>query len=188
MILHWVDRIIWISKIVLVSIIIVSPFFLGWLGIRLRFLHKSNKQIVMKRELKFSLFVFYFLLLYQVTVFRFGLTYSGKLIKPLIGVNVHLLTETIKIFHGSITVFLYNVIGNMVWFIPLGMMLPALFFRWQSLKKIALTGFCVSLSIEVLQFLFHTGVSDIDDVLFNVMGAIVGFLLYKITSNNGGDI
>ena len=33
---------------------------------------------------------------------------------------------------------------------------------------------------ESLQFVLETGVSDIDDVFFNVCGTIIGFILYRI--------
>jgi glycopeptide antibiotics resistance protein len=37
-----------------------------------------------------------------------------------------------------------------------------------------------SISIETLQFLLETGVSDIDDVFFNTCGAILGYLIYRL--------
>ncbi len=43
-----------------------------------------------------------------------------------------------------------------------------------------LAGGCLSVSIESLQFVLETGVSDIDDVFFNVCGTIIGFILYRI--------
>lgn len=37
---------------------------------------------------------------------------------------------------------------------------------------------CLSLFIETMQFGLNTGVSDIDDVFFNTIGAILGYLAY----------
>ena len=42
----------------------------------------------------------------------------------------------------------------------------------------ALAGMCLSLFIETMQFGLNTGVSDIDDVIFNTIGAILGYLAY----------
>ncbi|GAQ02491.1 antibiotic resistance protein VanZ [Companilactobacillus farciminis] len=39
-------------------------------------------------------------------------------------------------------------------------------------------GAMISVSIEALQFVLNTGVTDIDDVIFNTLGAVVGYLLY----------
>lgn len=41
-------------------------------------------------------------------------------------------------------------------------------------------GGCLSVCIEGLQFILETGVSDIDDVFFNVCGTIIGFIIYRI--------
>lgn len=42
------------------------------------------------------------------------------------------------------------------------------------------SGGCLSVCIEGLQFVLETGVSDIDDVFFNVCGTIIGFIIYRI--------
>lgn len=44
---------------------------------------------------------------------------------------------------------------------------------------IVIYGALISLSIETLQFFLATGVSDIDDVITNTIGAIVGYILYR---------
>ncbi|HAJ55690.1 MAG TPA: VanZ family protein, partial [Lactobacillus sp.] len=41
-------------------------------------------------------------------------------------------------------------------------------------------GLVTSLSIETLQFLLISGVADIDDVIFNLIGAILGYVFYHM--------
>lgn len=70
----------------------------------------------------------------------------------------------------------YPVCGNVLWFLPLGMLLPRLWPRrfasgWAVLAAAAL----LSVSIEMLQWLFGSGVSDVDDVLFNAAGGWLGW-------------
>lgn len=63
---------------------------------------------------------------------------------------------------------------NVLLFIPLGLFLPLLWSRFQSLRKTVLFGFCFSLGIELLQiFTFRS--TDINDLLTNTFGMLVGY-------------
>ena len=42
-------------------------------------------------------------------------------------------------------------------------------------------GIAVSFLIETMQFLFFTGVSDIDDLIFNTIGTMIGIVLFEIS-------
>jgi glycopeptide antibiotics resistance protein len=72
-----------------------------------------------------------------------------------------------------------NIIGNIVLFVPLGILLPFALKRFPSLKRLCVFAFCFSLSIEVIQFfsrfLGNFRVVDIDDILLNTLGACMGF-------------
>ncbi len=64
-------------------------------------------------------------------------------------------------------------IMNVVTFIPVGLLLPCAFrhIKWW---QIALIGLEVSLSIETLQYLLHRGFSELDDVIHNTLGCMIG--------------
>ena len=64
----------------------------------------------------------------------------------------------------------YCTMLNIVLIIPLGFFLPLLYKKYDSLGKIALVGFLVSLSIEIAQ-MFGTGATDINDLITNTVGA-----------------
>jgi glycopeptide antibiotics resistance protein len=68
-----------------------------------------------------------------------------------------------------------NIFGNILLFMPLPFFLRMIF----NIHKIAymlLIGFVLSLWVETMQYIFVLGVSDIDDILLNVLGAFVGYL------------
>jgi glycopeptide antibiotics resistance protein len=75
------------------------------------------------------------------------------------------------------------LIGNLAAFVPLGMLIPLVFGR-RSLALVLMAGLAVSLAIElgqlalsvVLGFAFRS--ADIDDVIVNVTGAALGYLLF----------
>lgn len=63
---------------------------------------------------------------------------------------------------------------NALLFVPLGFLLPILWRRYRSWKRIALIGFLISLSIEILQ-LFSFRFTDVDDLILNTFGAFIGY-------------
>lgn len=71
--------------------------------------------------------------------------------------------------------FYVNVLGNVAAFMPLGLLVPFTRPRLWSAANIARMSLLVSLSIELIQHLFTARVADIDDVLLNVVGALVGY-------------
>lgn len=74
--------------------------------------------------------------------------------------------------------FYLNLFGNVVLFIPFSIIVMPLF-RIDKLKMIILTALVFSTLIEVTQYSFQIGYADIDDVILNTAGAVVGFFLYK---------
>ncbi|MEA4914591.1 MAG: VanZ family protein [Christensenella sp.] len=67
---------------------------------------------------------------------------------------------------------------NVVLFLPLGFLLPLLWPKQDKLWKSLLAGVAFSLLIELSQLL-NIRNSDIDDLLLNTIGAVVGFALYR---------
>ena len=74
-----------------------------------------------------------------------------------------------------------SMILNVVMFMPLGFLLPLLWKEYQSLVRTAIIGFCFSCGIEFCQ-LFNRRVSDVDDLLMNTLGAILGWLIWIVFS------
>ena len=72
-----------------------------------------------------------------------------------------------------------QVWGNVVLFIPLGIYLMILG-KKSSVPKALLTIFLSSLGIEVIQYVFRIGASDVDDLLLNCLGGILGILIYWV--------
>lgn len=71
-----------------------------------------------------------------------------------------------------------EVILNILVFIPAGLLLPHIVHRIDRWWKAALTGFALSLAIEVIQLVTHLGFFDIDDLFDNTLGALLGWLMF----------
>nr|WP_122013080.1 VanZ family protein [Maliibacterium massiliense] len=80
---------------------------------------------------------------------------------------------------GWNTYSLINLAGNVAMFAPLGLLLPLLYARATPLWRTALWGMLASLCIEVCQLFCARG-ADVDDVLLNTLGALLGYGLYAM--------
>ena len=83
---------------------------------------------------------------------------------------------------------LLNVIGNTAMFIPSGIVLPVLFSRLRSFRRTAAAGAGLSLCIELMQLPFSTRTTDIDDLLLNTAGVMLGYGLYALCRKKQTDI
>lgn len=72
-----------------------------------------------------------------------------------------------------------NILGNILLFVPLGFLAPAVLPKLAIFWKTALLGFGVSLWIECTQ-LFLTRGTDVDDLILNTLGTMAGFALYAL--------
>ncbi|MFC5402682.1 VanZ family protein [Cohnella soli] len=75
---------------------------------------------------------------------------------------------------------MYNLVGNVAIFMPFGVLLGLLFARKRlaGIKVLLCTSF-LSLCLETSQLLFMIGQFDVDDLLLNTMGGILGFAIYR---------
>lgn len=75
---------------------------------------------------------------------------------------------------------LINVIGNTVMFIPVGIVWPAVLKRLKTPLKVITAGVGFSLGIELLQLPIYERVSDVDDLLLNSLGFLIGYAVYGL--------
>lgn len=78
----------------------------------------------------------------------------------------------------NIFLVVMNLFGNVLAFVPFGALI-----RWvinRSVKWYQVVGytFLLSLSVEILQLIAKVGVFDIDDLILNTFGGLVGFWIY----------
>ena len=78
---------------------------------------------------------------------------------------------------------LRNTLLNVLLFIPLGFLLPLLWQRYRNMGNAMLFAFFATLTIELSQ-LFSSRATDVDDLITNFVGALVGYLLARIFTKN----
>ena len=142
--------------------------------LRLTFLIKNKQKLVLYKELLDLAFIAYVLCLFYVVTFE-DVSWGTSNFIPF--------KEIFRYQIGS-RLFIKNILGNIFMFMPYGFMVG----YYLKLKKpdlaIVLT-FIVSLAIESVQLVIGR-VFDIDDILLNLVGGLVGAyiytLLYKVES------
>lgn len=160
-------------------IIIVLAIIIIWILYR-RVVRKKH-MITALREVVINLFFMYFLAVIYFTFFKNGML--GISFNNYRYLNLVPLRETINMFTSNFMGLgnsLYNVVGNILLFVPLGFFIPLLFKKSEDLKKVLLYGFISSVSIEAIQYFTAINITDIDDVIFNTLGAGLGFICYMV--------
>lgn len=80
---------------------------------------------------------------------------------------------------GFVSVAL-NLAGNVVAFIPFGTFLPGIFVRCRRFFLTTLLSFEFSLCVEVIQLIWKVGSFDVDDILLNTLGGMIGYMIFLI--------
>lgn len=144
----------------------------------------KNGGIMNKRErietvFLYGVFICYILFLIKLLFLSRVSDGQGTLHKSINLIPFYSIKEYIFSNSATIKKFAFgNVVGNIVIFIPLGTYL-SLFKNNKRVITNLLFIFIVSLSIEIIQGLLGIGASDIDDIILNCLGGLVGILGYK---------
>lgn len=157
----------------------------------------------MKRALRTIatlLFLFYLFVLLKVTLFRTSVTlfdvtfdenngyvtsletaFERANFIPFYSVYYYLISV-----QEPLEVGLVNVFGNILLFIPFGFLLPLAFRRFSRLRSALLVMALTSLLFEVIQMLMAIGHFDIDDVLLNAIGGVIGYGFFRLSALREG--
>lgn len=84
------------------------------------------------------------------------------------------------ILEGNFAKGFNNIVGNIFIFAPLGYFLPLLFNKCKRINTVILVGFIISFLFETCQYLLYLGSADIDDIILNLIGTVIGFSFYQI--------
>ena len=158
--IHGVVDFTW--PMVIISCIII-------ISLRISYLIKNKERFVLYKELLMLGFIIYSMCLFQIVTFQDEVSWSTNNFIPF--------REILRYNIGS-RLFIKNVLGNMLLFLPFGFFTSYLLDNKRPLLTVVLT-LVASLSIEVVQLMIGR-VFDVDDIILNVLGGTFGFYLYNI--------
>ena len=143
----------------------------------------KQKRIAWKRELQLL-----FIYICIIVVTRFTFCPFGKVdgrIQPLVFYKDNWFTFRINLVpivhlfdYPQMSEALLNFIGNTTMFIPIGIVWPSVFKKLNTHVKVIAAGVGYSLCIELVQLPFYDRVSDIDDLILNSLGYLIGYGIY----------
>ncbi len=137
-------------------------------SIRISYLIKNKfKDFKLYQELIHLSFIIYILSLFYIVTFQ-DVNYGTS--------NFTLFKEMFRYEFGS-PLFIKNVLGNILLFIPLGFYISYYLRSENSISTLIIT-ILSSITIESTQLVIGR-VFDVDDIILNVVGGIVGYLFYK---------
>ena len=136
----------------------------------------------MKRFLTGIVFITYSLFLLYWMFFAFSRTKGGEFRYNLTPFS------TIKNYftyydHFPIYIWVINIAGNIGVFIPFGILLPILFPKLSNFILFIFAFVIGITSLEVLQLFSMLGSFDVDDIMLNTLGAVIGYILLQIIRN-----
>ncbi len=125
--------------------------------------------------------ILYFAIVFCMCVSRFNIimTLIGGQLTRIDAINMvpfHSIRENLSYGHSPVS---WDMLYNMVMFVPFGIVYCYYQKNFCIYKAIGLS-FLTTLLIEAAQFVFKTGVVDIDDLMINTMGSLVGIFLYIV--------
>ena len=125
-----------------------------------------------------AFFLIYMVVLFRITVFRS--TFSLYHVMENGTINLSLFQDYIPFIRQERWfLVLYLFVGNIIWFVPLGCVLLASG-KVKGIWSAAVCGLCLSFIIETLQYIFGTGVSELDDLVLNTMGTWIGAAMVRL--------
>lgn len=135
-------------------------------SLRITYLIVNKIEFVLHKELLMLLFIVYIVCLFYVVTFQ-DVSWSTSNFIPF--------KEMFRYKFGS-RLFFKNVLGNLFMFLPYGFF-ASYFLKSKKKAPIIILSILTSLTIEFTQLMIGR-VFDVDDVLLNVLGALVGYYLY----------
>lgn len=129
---------------------------------------KGTKKLKASKILLWSIFLIY-------TVIVLGATFIHRTPVMYENINLHIFSSYIKVWNRISLLELRNIIFNILMFLPFGFVLPLLFKKCEKFYITYFLGLCMTISIEVLQLISKRGIFEIDDIINNTLGCMIGY-------------
>ena len=137
-----------------------------FITLRGAYIFKGSKKVVIYKEILSLIFIIYILCLYHVLTYQ-NTGYGG--------INLVPFKEMFRYTFGS-DKFMKNIVGNIVLFIPFGFFTSHYLNTKKAITPVIIT-LIISACAEGMQY-YLGRVFDVDDILLNVFGGFLGYLLF----------
>lgn len=135
-------------------------------SLRLAYLLKGHKKIILYKELLMLIFIIYALCLFHVVTYQ----------DVNFGTNNFIPFKEIFRYDLGTPKFIKNIIGNIIMFIPFGFF-ASYFLKSKNISIPLILTIILTTTIETVQY-YIGRVFDIDDIILNIVGGILGYLFF----------
>lgn len=135
--------------------------------VRISYIRSTNQKIILHNEIFNLLFIIYVLLLFELLTGTEN-SYGS-------GINNIPFKEIMHYEFGS-KMFIYNVLGNILIFVPFGYFISR-YVKPKKILPIIVDALITSVTVETVQLKIGRSF-DIDDIILNIVGAIIGYFVY----------
>lgn len=135
--------------------------------VRISYIRSTNQKIILHNEIFNLLFIIYVLLLFELLTGTEN-SYGS-------GINNIPFKEIMRYEFGS-KMFIYNVLGNILIFVPFGYFISR-YVKPKKILPIIVDALITSVTVETVQLKIGRSF-DIDDITLNIAGAIIGYFVY----------
>jgi len=167
-IIHLLKEYILLGGIVL--LLAGTAFFIGYKVIYQKIM-KGEKRITKRKMALYGITILYLAIVFGAVFLNRASIYNTP--------NLHLFSSYWEAYHNMKPSLVRNIILNILLFVPFGFLLPHYSDKFKKAYTTIFIGFCVSVSIELLQYITKIGILELDDILNNTIGVWIGYGLYK---------
>lgn len=147
------------------------------ISIRVAYLIKNKKPLIVSSELMMLTFIVYILCLFQIV--------TSQDVSSTHGINITLFKELTRYQVGT-KLFYRNIIGNILLFIPFGFF-TSYYLKLERKTFVFFLTLIVSIVIEAIQLKIGRAF-DVDDIILNITGGMIGYLLYRLVDKLFGNL
>ena len=159
-------------KLGVVVVILIAAVFLCYYVVSKR-RNNGEAKLDIKRLGLYGVFICYLIVVIGVTMLSRSGFWQNRTIQPLL-----------YSYRDAWNDFSFkewrNIILNILMFVPFGFLLPFISKKFQTFWKTYLAGFAFTLLIEVVQLVLRRGIFELDDLMNNTVGAMIGYGCYRI--------
>lgn len=157
---------------IILAIILAALILLGY-NVLFKKMFKGEKRFTSGTLIWFIVFICYLVVVFGATMLSRGNWYGSD--------KIHSLFYSYKEAWNSFALREWrNIILNILIFVPFGFLLPVGLKWFRNFWKTYFAGFILTLVIEISQLLFKRGIFELDDLLNNTIGSMIGYGCFAI--------
>lgn len=163
---------IYFGRSIILGVVCASILFLI-----LSYLRKKNIYDGSKARIRDKSLAFFFGIVYGYMVV--GITFLCR--EPVFEQQISLIPFSSPLGNARLLAYFFE---NIIMFIPYGFIMPILFGYFEKMRRCIVLGMISSVLIETFQYITARGKAQIDDVLLNTSGMMIGWILFTLVAHS----